>query len=107
MVHVTKDAIDADTANAYAYITVGGEDVRTYTMLISNTGGTNGLSWKVEADMDQAFGTAQELKAEATLAHSTSTNTTIVDSPWRFVRVGYKSQTADSHTTCSIWIHGV
>ena len=107
MVHVTGSAIGVSTADTYAYVTVGGEDVRTYTVLIANNGGSNGLSWKVEADMDQAFGNAQELKAEAVLAHSTNATTTIVDSPWRFVRVGYKAQTASSQTTCDVWIHGV
>ena len=106
MVHVTGSTIGTSTADAYAYVTVGGEDVRTYTVLVANNG-ANGLSWIVEADMDQAFGNAQELKAEATLAATTSTTTTFVDAPWRFVRVGYKAQTTGSQTTCDVWIHGV
>lgn len=104
--HADNSAIDATAGASYAYLPVGFDQLRVFTVLITNNG-SNELTWKVEADMDAGFANAQELKAEAALAGAAKTNTSIVDTPWKFVRVGYKATTATQTTTCSVWVHAI
>ena len=99
--------VEGATAGAsYAYLSVGYDQLRLFRVLIVNNG-ANELTWKVEADMDAGFANAQSVKAEATLAATTSTHTSYAQQAWKFVRVGYKATTATQTTTCSVWINAV
>jgi len=75
-------------------------------ILISNTGVSNGLTFKVYgvADMDDEADSTYLLQDETTLSADTVIPYRTED-PWEAIYVQVKSTVADSHTSYKVWVN--
>ena len=96
------------TANAYASTRHSKytQNWKNKLILISNTGDTNGLTFKVYgvADMDDEDDSTYLLQDETTLAKETVVPYRTED-PWEAIYVQVKSTVGAAHTTYKVWVN--
>lgn len=71
---------------------------------IGNTGGANGLSWKVLASIDGVVWV--EVQSSANVAFGANDKYTVAPAPYRYYKPQVKDQSGGSHTTALVSVIG-
>tara|TARA_Y100000310_G_C20552636_1_gene748899 strand:- start:466 stop:822 length:357 start_codon:yes stop_codon:yes gene_type:complete len=90
-----------------AYVAVQETDVaafRTTIHYVKNTGGANGLKYKIEGTIDGS--NYEELKTETTLASGVDYFETDTDA-WDSIKISVKAAVGASQTTYSVTVKGI